>query len=102
MYIFTNEEDLSALKTLSVCMYLCMYMHVCIWIILMHNKFFYHNKVEANIVRCPDPIIAEKMIQRIDEIRSPFLRDKCHVYIQYIYDCLMYVCMCVPGGVGTV
>eukprot|EP01036_Dinobryon_divergens_P033306 gene33306-43062_t len=25
-------------------------------------------KVEANIVRCPDPIIAEKMIQRIDEI----------------------------------
>ena len=62
MYIFTNEEDLSALKTLSVCMYLCMYMHVCIWIILMHNKFFYHYKVEANIVRCPDPIIAEKMI----------------------------------------
>ncbi len=25
--------------------------------------------VEANIARCPDPIIADKMIQRIDEIR---------------------------------
>ena len=25
--------------------------------------------VEANIVRCPDPVVAEKMIERIDEIR---------------------------------
>lgn len=29
-----------------------------------------HNDVDANIVRCPDPIIAEKMLQRIDEIRK--------------------------------
>ena len=26
-------------------------------------------QVEANIVRCPDPAVAEKMIERIDEIR---------------------------------
>jgi chorismate synthase len=25
--------------------------------------------VEANIARCPDPATAEKMIERIDEIR---------------------------------
>jgi len=25
--------------------------------------------VEANIARCPDPVVAEKMISRIDEIR---------------------------------
>jgi chorismate synthase len=28
------------------------------------------NETENNIVRCPDPIIAEKMIQKIDEIRK--------------------------------
>ena len=70
----------------------------------MHNKFFYHYKVEANIVRCPDPIIAEKMIQRIDEIR--FVISVMYIYsicmtVLCMYVC-MYVCMCVPGGVGIV
>jgi len=28
------------------------------------------NQIESNIIRCPDPIIAEKMISRIEEIRK--------------------------------
>jgi len=34
------------------------------------DAVFTMEEVDANIVRCPDPVAAEKMLQRIDEIRK--------------------------------
>lgn len=43
------------------------------WRVLRVPKFLYLNffslQVESNMVRCPDPEYAEKMIKAIDEVR---------------------------------